>query len=54
MPQHLAAHLQAGLHCPGVFLVALPCPIPRLLEALFYYADDPADNQWRDQITFIP
>jgi len=54
MPQHLAAHLQAGLHCPGVFLVALPCPIPHLLEALFSYADDPAENVWRDQITFIP
>ncbi len=35
-------------------LVALPCPIPQLLEALFYYAEDPADNLWRDQITFIP
>jgi hypothetical protein len=54
MPQHLATHLKAGLHCPGVFLVALPCSIPDLLEALFYFADDPAESQWRDQITFIP
>jgi hypothetical protein len=54
MPQHLAAHLNAGLPCPGVFLVALPCSIPELVEAMFYYADDAAESQWRDQITFIP
>ena len=54
MPQHLAAHLQTGFPCPGVFLVALPSSIPELLETLSYYADDPEESQWRDQIAFIP
>ena len=39
---------------PGVFLVALPCSIPEVLEALFYYADASDEGLWSDQILFIP
>jgi hypothetical protein len=54
MPGHFAAHLHAGHHSPGVFLIALPASIPKILEALFYYADSSDDDLWRDQILFVP
>ena len=54
MPGHFAAHLDAGHHSLGVFLIALPISIPEILEALFYYADASDDDIWRDQILFIP
>jgi hypothetical protein len=54
MPGHFAAHLGAGHHSPGVLLVALPCSIPEIVEALFYYADASDKNLWRDQILFVP
>jgi hypothetical protein len=50
---HFAAHLGAGHHSPGVFLVALPCSIPEILEALFYYADVSDEGLWRDRILFF-
>jgi hypothetical protein len=54
MPGHFAAHLDAGHHSRGVFLIALPTSIPEIVEALFYYADASDDDIWRDQILFIP
>jgi hypothetical protein len=54
VPGHLAIHLGAGHHSPGVFLIALPCSIPTILDALFYYADASDDELWRDQILFVP
>src|SRR3954451_2718726 len=49
LPAQLAAHIRAGRHLPGLFLIELPCSIPALLEALFYYATESADDDWRDQ-----
>jgi hypothetical protein len=54
MPGHFAAHVSAGHHSPGVFLIALPASIPEILEALLYYADASDDDVWRDQLLFIP
>jgi Domain of unknown function (DUF5615) len=54
MPGHFAAHLPAGHHSPGVFLVALPCSIPDILEALFYYSDASDKSLWWDRILFVP
>jgi hypothetical protein len=54
MPGHFAAHIDAGHHSPGVFLIALPGSIPEILDALFYYADASDDDLWRDQILFVP
>jgi hypothetical protein len=48
MPGHSAERLGAGHYSAGVFLVALPCSIPAILEALFYYADASVDGLWRD------
>jgi hypothetical protein len=54
MPVHLADHLSAGHHSPGVFLTRLRSSIPDLVDALALnaYAGFPAD--FADQIRFIP
>jgi hypothetical protein len=54
LPGHFAAHFNTGHHSPGVFLIALPASITRILEARFYYADASDDDTWRDQILFNP
>jgi hypothetical protein len=54
MPVHHRVHLQAGRHCPGVFLIELPAAIPRILDALFYYAEESDDDLWYDQLVYIP
>jgi hypothetical protein len=54
MPLHHRAHLEAGRHCPGVFLIELPCSIPRIIEASLYYAEESDEDMWRDGIVFIP
>jgi hypothetical protein len=54
MPVHHRAHLQAGRHCPGVFLIDLPCSIPQVVEALLYYAEESDEALWRDRIIYIP
>ena len=54
MPVHLGAHLDGGHHSEGVFLIDLPCSIPRIIEALLYYADEPETSLWRDRISYIP
>lgn len=54
MPVHLRAHLEAGRHCDGVFLIDLPCSIPQIIEALLYYAEESDPSHWQDRITYIP
>src|SRR5947207_10914 len=54
MPGHLANHLAAGRHSPGIFLlrsgIALPDMVAELV--LHAYAGDPA--VYRDQAQFFP
>jgi len=54
MPGHLKAHIEAGHHSPGVFLVRPGAKIPTLLEflALVTHASQPAE--WEDRIQYIP
>jgi hypothetical protein len=54
MPVHHRAHLEAGRHCPGVFLIDLPCSIPQIIEALLYYAEESETSLWYDRILYIP
>src|SRR5262245_37564374 len=54
MPVQHRAHLEAGRHCPGVFLIGLPCSIPQIVEALFYHAEESDEALWRDRIMLIP
>ena len=54
MPGHLSAHLRAGRHSPGVFLVRLNCTLARAASFVVAaaYASDPAE--WRDRAAHIP
>lgn len=54
MPGHLAKHLQAGHHSPGVFLLHPGLGLPELVEFLVLaaYASEPDD--WWDRIEFVP
>ncbi len=54
MPRHLASHLQAGHHSPGVFLIRPGTSSAALLEfvVLAAHASDP--QEWGDRIEFVP
>lgn len=51
---HLANHLQAGKHCPGISLVRRRCILPQVVAFLVEaaYRSDPA--AWQDRIEYIP
>jgi hypothetical protein len=54
MPGHLAAHLAAGHHSPGVFIPRPGQSLPQLVIILVLaaYVYDPAEV--RDQVRFLP
>lgn len=54
MPTHLAHHLHAGHHSPGIFMIRPHFSLPRIVEHLVLaaYAGDPAE--WLDRIEYIP
>jgi hypothetical protein len=53
MGRHLADHLAAGNHCPGIFLVPIESKPVRILEFLVLaaYASKPAE--WLDWIKYL-
>jgi len=54
MPTHLADHLAAGRHSPGVFTIRSHSTLPQILIFLrdAAYASEPAE--WQDRVQFIP
>jgi Domain of unknown function (DUF5615) len=54
MIAELAAHLQAGHSCPGVFIVRPRCRLADVLDFLIEAARAGDEDQWRDQVTYIP
>lgn len=54
MPRHLADHLAAGRHSPGVFMLRPYSTLPQILSFLqdAAYASEP--EEWQDRIVFIP
>jgi hypothetical protein len=54
MPAHLADHLAAGRHSPGVFMVRRHSTLPQIVSFLrdAAYASEPPE--WQDRIQFIP
>jgi len=54
MPGHLQAHLDAGRHSPGVFLVRPGTSIPELLEFLILVAHASRPEEWQDRVRFVP
>jgi len=53
LPKHLADHLAASHHCPGIFFLRR-APLAQVVEFLVCaaYASEPAE--WIDKTTFIP
>ena len=53
LPDHLAAHLRAGAHSPGIFIARRPLNVA-LAEFLVLaaFASDP--DEWRNRVTFVP
>lgn len=54
LPSHLATHLQAGHHSPGVLIIRSGTTVPQVVHALALaaHAGDPADHQ--DRVEYIP
>jgi hypothetical protein len=53
-PQHLAAHLQAGGHSPGVFMLRRGSSLSQIVThlALASYASEAWE--WQDRIEYMP
>jgi hypothetical protein len=54
MPSHLAAHLKAGRHSPGVFLLRGGFSRSQIVNALVFYAHAGDPNFVRDRCEYIP
>jgi hypothetical protein len=54
MIAELAAHLQGGHTCPGLFIVRQRCRLADVLDFLIEAAQAGDEDQWRDQATYIP
>ncbi len=54
MPAHLDDFLNAGDHCPGIFMVKPGTSIPDLVEFLALAAELSGADEWRDRIEYIP
>jgi len=54
LPVHLADHLRAGRHSPGIFTIRATAHLPDLVEFLVLaaWATEPAE--WRDRIAYVP
>jgi hypothetical protein len=54
LPTHLANHLQASNHSPGIFLVRPSATLSQVVAFLVLaaFASDPVD--WHDQVRHIP
>jgi hypothetical protein len=54
MIAELTTHLQAGRHSPGVFVIRRRARLAEVLALLVEAANAGDDDQWRDQVIFIP
>lgn len=54
MPVHLADHLRAGRHSPGVFMIRTSTHLPDIVEFLALASTVSEPSEWRDQIVYIP
>ena len=54
MPQHLSDHKAAGNHVPGIFTINLEVPMGRIIEELLLIVGASDEDEYIDQITYIP
>ena len=53
MPRHLAVHLSAGRHSPGVLIIR-PCPVHDVIEHLAEMAHASQPEEWLDVLRIFP
>jgi hypothetical protein len=54
MPAHLAAHLAAGRHLPGILTVDLSSPFGLLLDEVLLFVEAARPEDLQDQIRYLP
>jgi hypothetical protein len=54
MPVHLADHLAAGRHVPGILVLNLEAPIGLTLEHLWVVACASREDEFRYMIVYVP
>ena len=54
LARHLADHLLAGHHSPGIFTIRGVTTLPRLISFLESAAYASDAHEWRDRIEYIP
>src|SRR5712692_5009206 len=54
MPAHLADHLSAGHHSPGIFMIRPRSTLPQIVTFLVDAAYASRLEEWQDRIQFIP
>jgi hypothetical protein len=54
IPKHLARHLAAGHHSPGVLVLRPKEPLGRVVEALVLILEASHPDEWRDRIWYVP
>jgi hypothetical protein len=53
MPRYLNMHLNAGRHCPGMFLLARESKTETIVEFLVLAAHASDPSEWRDWINYL-
>jgi hypothetical protein len=54
MPGHLADHLAAGRHVPGILIITGKMTVGRILDELALIAGATLADEYLDQIRFLP
>jgi predicted nuclease of predicted toxin-antitoxin system len=54
MPVHLVEHLAQGGHVPGIFVLRRQAELGQVIEDLVLIAAVAEENEYQDQITYVP
>lgn len=54
MPVHLASHLAANGHIPGIFILNEDMSMGEILDELILIAKAAFEDEYQDQIIFMP
>jgi Domain of unknown function (DUF5615) len=54
MPVHLAEHIERGGHVPGIFILGPKLSIGENINQLIFIAEASFDNEYQDQIVYLP
>jgi hypothetical protein len=54
MPGHLADHVAAGRHVPGILMMKVHAPLAETTDELLLIAGASFEDEYRDLILFLP